>query len=53
MLTAVVARGLNKNIKINLQLLKIENAKTFRKRNIADNIIVSGEILGDMFLKDL
>jgi len=52
-LTAVVARGLNKNIKINLQLLKIENAKTFRKRNIADNIIVSGEILGDMFLKDL
>jgi Ion channel. len=53
MLTAVVARGLNKNIKINLQLLKIENAKTFRKRNIADNIIVSGEILGDIFLKDL
>ncbi|MGC9286490.1 MAG: ion channel [Hydrogenobaculum sp.] len=52
-LTAVVARGLNKDIKINLQLLKIENAKTFRRRNIADNIIVSGEILGDIFLKDL
>lgn len=52
-LTAVVARGLNKDIKINLQLLKIENAKTFRRRNIADDIIVSGEILGDMFLKDL
>ncbi len=51
-LTAVVARGLNKDIKINLQLLKIENAKTFRRRNIADNIVVSGEILGDIFLKD-
>ncbi len=52
-LTAVVARGLNKNIKINLQLLKIENARTFRKRSIADDIIVSGEVLGDIFLKDM
>lgn len=53
MLTAVIARGLNKNIKINLQLLKIENARMFRRRNIADNIIVSGEILGDIFMKDI
>ncbi len=53
MLTAVIARSLNKDININLQLLKIENARTFRKRNIADNIVVSGEILGDIFIKDI
>lgn len=52
-LTAMIARDLNENAYITVQILKMENAAPFRRKRIANSILVSGEIIGEILLQKL
>ncbi len=50
-LTAMLVRDLNPKAKIIVEVLMRENAKTLRRKKIADYIIVDGEIVGSIISK--